>query len=103
MNTTDRLIVRAGPAREQDKIPCQYHALMHLKTARAHGLGWIRVEKPGHTCEFMVAALEQHVRDGTIEAPKCLVNLRQADHERFGGTFEPLTRRWSGASLVRAV
>ena len=96
-----KFILRADEGREQHNISCYFHALSVLQEARAQGFDWIRVEKPGHACEFMVAALVEQVRTNPRSAPKCLVNLSRPETERLGTWYEPRTHNWPGADLSR--
>ena len=95
------LILRADEGGEQHKVSCHFHALSVLKHARESGFDWIRVEKPGHRCEFMVAALVEQVRQDPRATPKCLVNLSRRETESLGTWYEPRAQNWPGARLER--
>ena len=95
------LILRADQGGEQDKIPCHLHALSCLRQARTEGMDWIRVEKPGHHCDFMVAALVDQVRRDPRSTPKCLINLTRGETERLGTWSESRTPNWPGVDLAR--
>ena len=93
------LIARADEGKEQHAIPCHMHALSVLRRAQRAGLEWIRVEKPGHHCDFLVAALVEQMRTRPLEVPSCIVNMHPAEQERLGARFEPRSSIWPGAAL----
>ena len=93
------LILRADTGQEQQHIPCHLHALSVLREARAQKMEWIRVEKPGHHCDFMVAALIEQARQNPAGTPKCLTSLTRADQEPFGTSYERRTIVWPGAAF----
>lgn len=95
------LILRADEGGEQHKVSCHVHALSVLTEARTQGVEWIRVEKPGHACEFMVAALVEQTRKDPRATPKCLVNLTRRETESLGTWYESRTQSWPGARLER--
>lgn len=95
------LILRADEGGDQQRVPCHLHALSVLKHARQGGYEWIRVEKPGHRCDFMVAALIEQAKRDPAAAPKCLVNLSRPESESLGTRYEPRTPVWPGAALGR--
>lgn len=94
------LILRADQGQEQHHIPCHVHALSVLRRARAAGMEWIRVEKPGHACDFMVAALVQQVRENPLTTPKCLVHMSAAQQDALGAHVEERRPVWPSVALV---
>lgn len=94
------LIVDARSSEQRD-VPCHVHALTAYRFARQRGDEWIRVDKPGHACDFMVAALREQMNANPLAVPTCIVNAPRSEHLRLGTMFEPLTRVWQGASLQR--
>lgn len=73
-----------------------------LRLAREGGHDWIRVDKPGHHCDFMVAALEQELQRNPLAVPRAIVNVPRRTHEFYGARIEVLNRNWPGAALVLA-
>lgn len=85
--------------RDQQHVPCHLHAQMALRLALAHGKDWIRVAKPGHSCDFAVAALREQMRRDPWGTPRNLVNAPLAEHLRLGATLDIHHPNWRGASL----
>lgn len=90
------LIVRADQGGEQEHIPCHTHALTALRQAQKHGLEWIRVEKPGHVCQFMVAALVAQMKADPRRVPYCLVNVSPREQAQRGASYETRRQLWPG-------
>lgn len=97
------LILRADQGGEQAQVPCHLHALSCLREAQVQGMEWIRVEKPGHHCDFMVAALVEQVRRDPRATPKCLINLTRREQESLGTWYEPRTQNWPGVDRSRCL
>jgi hypothetical protein len=84
----------------QDEIPCHLHAMMALNQAKRDGQDWIRVDKPGHACDFMVAALREQMNANPQAVPRCLVTASPLERRDLGEWSEPHTRNWLGANLI---
>lgn len=96
------LIVDARHGGQED-VPCHVHAMSVYRFARDRGDEWIRVDKPGHACDFMVAALREQMNANPRAVPTCIVNAPVAEHLRLGGVFDTFTPRWQGASFTAPV
>ena len=86
---------------EQAEIPCHLHALTAYRFAVARHDEWIRVDKPGHACDFSVAALREQMRAHPEAVPHGIVNAGREEHLRLGTTFDLWSRNWPGAPLQR--
>lgn len=86
--------------RGQDAIPCHLHAQMVLRQATRERREWILVDKPGHRCDFMVAALRAQMNADPQAVPQCVVNASPFERRSLGETSELHTRNWPGATLV---
>lgn len=87
----------------QEDIPCPTHALTAYQFAVARGDEWIRVEKPGHVCDFNVAALGAAMRAHPLETPHSIVWAPLAEHQRLGSTFDTHSPHWRGATFTPRV
>jgi hypothetical protein len=81
-------------------FPCLMAALSSLPAAQEKQMEIIRVQKPGHTCDFMVASLAAHVERakyhrGEIQPPKTIMGGIK-EHEAMGATFDVHAKNWPG-------
>lgn len=94
------LIVLVQP--DSQTFPCQLMACHVLRSAEEARKERIRVEKPGHTCEFGVAQLRRFV-DREMVGQKSLVRAgTMASHRAFGNEFEERIQVWPGVDLSRS-
>lgn len=100
MTPGGRLRVVVKP--DSQTFPCQMMACHVLRSAEEARKEWIRVEKPGHTCEFAVARLRRFV-DTEMTGQKSLVRAgTMASHRAFGNAFEERLQTWPGVDLSRS-
>lgn len=84
-------------------FPCLMAALSSLPAAQEKKMEIIRVQKPGHTCDFMVPALEKLVARaryhmGEIQPPKTIMGGVKK-HESWGNVIEPRIPVWPGLTV----
>ena len=78
-----------------ERFDCLWAAAHSVRAATQKGCDRIRVEKPGHVCEYAVDALRTYLRR---HHPKdSLVRAGTVDgHRRMGNTFERRLQVWPG-------
>lgn len=96
----DGVLTVVATQHEQQHVECFVHALSHFRVARERGLATIRVEKPGHSCEYPIAALIDWIERRPRSAPRALITLTQAEQATLGTTYDTWDRNWPGAVLV---
>ena len=93
------LIVRDAPR----DFPCLMAALCAYPVAQEQRMDWVRVDKPGHVCDFTVpnlAALIQQAQQnpGGFQPPRVAMGGTKK-HEAWGNIIEPRRQVWPVESL----
>ena len=93
-----RLIVVV--TRDAAALPCRVIALHTLRSAQELHKERIRVDKPGHACEFPVVELAAWFRPRAPFAGSLVRAGSVAAHGAFGNTFEERRPVWPVGTVV---